>query len=85
MRAAAERPDPGPENSLVRALRVVKGWSQQTLATRAGVSQFSISKIERRTCIPTRQMKTRIADALGVDIADIFLSGKGEARRGRRG
>ena len=76
---------PAPEISLVRALRVVRGWSQQTLAIRAGVSQFSVSRIERRTRIPTAQRKAMLADALGVEPSDIFLAEKAEASRARRG
>lgn len=76
---------PAPEISLVRALRVVRGWSQQTLAIRAGVSQFSVSRTERWTRIPTAQMKARLADALGVEVSDIFPAEKAEAGRGRCG
>lgn len=76
---------PAPEN-LVRPLRIVRGMSQQTVGIRAGCSQFFIGQVERGARIPTAGMKARIADALGVDVADIFFSSKKvKASRARRG
>ena len=40
-------------SSLVRELRKKNGWSQQTLADKAGVNRTTIARIERDQIVPT--------------------------------
>jgi transcriptional regulator with XRE-family HTH domain len=53
--------------------------SQEELAERAGVSRPTISRIERAACDVGVETVERIAIALGVPVADLFVP----ARRGR--
>ncbi|SIS62096.1 helix-turn-helix domain-containing protein [Alicyclobacillus vulcanalis] len=52
----------------VRAIRQSRGWSQQELAMRAGVSTPHISSIERDKRRPSLDYAKRLADALGVPL-----------------
>lgn len=49
-------------------LRERKGWSQQNLAARAGVSDSAIGQYERDISLPTLQKAATIADALDVSL-----------------
>ena len=82
---------PAPENSFLRALRVLRGWSQATLAIRVGVSQDTVSKIERRSRVASAGLRNRFAAALSVEVSDIFpdetaaAASVSETARARRG
>ncbi len=56
------------------AARKTAGLSQEDLARRINRHKDSISHIERRETIPTLPMLYEIADALGVQIADLLPS-----------
>ena len=56
----------------VRELRRERGLSQEKLAERAGVHMTYISGIERGLRNPSLVNIGRIADALGVRVADLF-------------
>ena len=51
------------------ALRIQKGLSQTEVATRAGIDQAEVSRIERGSTNATEDTLARIANALGADIA----------------
>ena len=66
----------------VAALRKLKGYSQDDLAERAGISRQTLSLIETPTVVHSFSVETllRLADALEVNAADLlnntFPSGK---------
>lgn len=49
-------------------LREKQGLTQAELATRCGIDQADISRIERGATSPTARTLQRIAEALGADI-----------------
>ena len=55
----------------VRELRLRQLWSQRELARRAGVAEGTIVTIETGQRPPRLLTMSRIADALGVDWAEI--------------
>jgi transcriptional regulator with XRE-family HTH domain len=67
----------------VRRLRRERGLSQQELADKAGIGQDSISAIETGKHEPHPRTLRKLANALGVEVADFFrepaLAGKAEA------
>lgn len=67
--------------SEIRALRLKSGLTLKSLARAAGVSQSLISQIERGVASPSITTLRRVAAALNVPIAALFL-GSGEASSG---
>jgi transcriptional regulator with XRE-family HTH domain len=61
----------------VRVLRMAKGWSQERLALEAGISPTYMGEIERGECNVSIFNIARIADALSVPIADLFINPRG--------
>ncbi len=59
----------------VRNLRQQKGMTQESLASKIGVSKAFISKIENHTTTPSIANLSRIANALGVTISTLFDEG----------
>lgn len=60
----------------VQEYRWKKGWSETQLARRAGVSRSTICHLENgRDQNPTVEAAFRIADALGVDVRELFYYG----------
>ncbi|MCG2593029.1 helix-turn-helix domain-containing protein [Ramlibacter sp. XY19] len=55
-------------------LRQAKGWTQEELATHAGVARDIVAKIERGSRNPTLEVLDRLAAALEVRTADLFAS-----------
>lgn len=49
----------------IRALRQVKGWTQETLAKKVHVSQPAVAQWESNTTSPGRQSQALLAEALG--------------------
>ena len=49
-----------------------RGWSQATLAKRAGVSRAEVSGVETRRLMPSVLVALRLADALDVSVEDLF-------------
>ncbi len=47
-------------------------WSQQTLADRSGLDRSFLAEIETDKANPTVDTLGKIADALGVSIAELF-------------
>lgn len=58
--------------SRIKHLRELKGWTQQVLADRTGVSRSYLGELERDVSQPTVTVLKRIADAFGVPL-DMFL------------
>ena len=56
----------------VRELRKVRGWLQQDLADRAGVSMQTVSNLETGRHAPEFPTLLKIAKALGVGLADLL-------------
>ena len=57
----------------LKALRGEKGWSQQDLAERLGVSRQSVNAIETGRYDPSLPLAFQIADVFGIPIEEIFL------------
>lgn len=55
----------------VRALRRLRGVTSTGLAVSAGITQGYLSQIETGKRTPTADVRRRLADALGVDPADL--------------
>jgi transcriptional regulator with XRE-family HTH domain len=74
----------------VRRIRIAKGISQERLAFDSGIDRSYLGGIEREAENPTVDLLDRLADTLGVPLAELFLeAGRHEAkltglRRGRR-
>jgi transcriptional regulator with XRE-family HTH domain len=56
----------------VREIRLKAHLSQDELAEKSGLARPTISKIERGETIPSGLSRTKIADALEVQVAEIF-------------
>lgn len=64
----------------LRRLRHSKGMSQDALALEAGVSRSYLSQVEKGTFYASLKVIGRLADALGVEPADLL---KMPSRSGR--
>ena len=58
----------------LRVLRFVRGWSQETLAEVSGLHRTYVSAIERGRCNLSLASMTKLADALGVTVAELLDS-----------
>jgi len=56
----------------VRKYRLQLGWSQMFLAAESGLDKSYIGSIERAEVNPSIKKIARIADALGVYVADLL-------------
>lgn len=52
----------------IKNLRITKGWNQNDLASKSGLSQQTISKVEKGIFAPTLDILNKIADALNAEI-----------------
>jgi len=66
----------------IHELRARRGWTQDALADRAGVSKAMISKVERGENNPTVVVAAKIAAALGLTMSQLI--GADERRRALR-
>jgi transcriptional regulator with XRE-family HTH domain len=57
------------------ALRESKGWSQETLANKAGTSVKTISRLENGGNEGRGGTMQKLAEALGVDLAELLAAG----------
>jgi transcriptional regulator with XRE-family HTH domain len=71
-----------PISLRLRELRTAKGWTQQELAERSGVPQYTISRLEsgEPESVNLAHLE-QLADALEVDAGYLIL----HTRRGKRG
>lgn len=60
--------------SRIRELRKKRGWSQEYLATQAGVHRTYMWGIEHGVRNPSVRHLAQIAGALGVPIAELFTT-----------
>lgn len=56
----------------IRFLRSERGWTQQALANRVGISRLMISLFEHWRRDPSLELAYRLADAFGKRIDDVF-------------
>lgn len=56
----------------IRKYRLQLGWSQMFLAAESGLDKSYIGSIERAEVNPSIKKIARIADALGVHVADLL-------------
>ncbi|MBE3591064.1 MAG: helix-turn-helix domain-containing protein [Firmicutes bacterium] len=56
----------------LRRLRQARGWSQQELAQRAGVTRQTVSGVESGRYLPSVAVALRLARALGCSVEDLF-------------
>jgi transcriptional regulator with XRE-family HTH domain len=68
----------------IRAFRRVRGWSLETLAGRVGLTRKGLSKIERGDVSSAVDRYERIARALGVPLADLFVGKPRKSERAAR-
>jgi XRE family transcriptional regulator, regulator of sulfur utilization len=61
-----------PPGDKVRDLRKERGWSQQELADRAGISMQTVSNLETSRHVPGIVTLSKIAGALGVPLPDLL-------------
>jgi len=66
----------------LRRLRHVKGISQEDLAYEADVNRTYLSKLEKGVSYPGLEIIAKLADALGVEPAELLKLSVGESRRG---
>jgi putative transcriptional regulator len=59
-------------NNRLKVLRAERGWSQQDLADRLGVSRQSVNAIEKGRYDPSLPLAFTIADVFGLTIEAIF-------------
>lgn len=64
----------------IRALRVARGWSQQDLADRAGVTRQQLGAMEARRHVPSVTAALAVARALGASVEDLFTDDSDEVR-----
>jgi len=63
--------------------RIIRGWSQQRLASACGFTQSTYSRIERGLRALNREERVRIATVLGLPPETVF-GGEPDQRRFRR-
>jgi molybdate-binding protein/DNA-binding XRE family transcriptional regulator len=65
-------PEEQPLQNRVRAHRLARAWSQEELASRAGVSRAGISAIETGRFVPSAATALTLAAAFGCRVEDVF-------------
>ena len=56
----------------IKYLRGLKNWSQEDLALEAGINKNYLSDLERGTRNPTVKALEKIANALGINLSELF-------------
>ena len=56
----------------VRTCRIARGWSQDELAARAGISRAEVSAIETNRLVPSTSTALALAAALDCRVEDLF-------------
>lgn len=69
--------------ALLQKERERQGLSMTVLSARAGLSQPSLSYIERGMRIPNLDTLLRIADALGIELSGVIAKASKPAKRGK--
>lgn len=60
------------ERKRLKAARIAKGVTQTELAARIGVTAQTVSSFEKGTKEPKMEMVKRIAEALGISVAELY-------------
>lgn len=60
------------ERKRLKAARIAKGVTQAELAQRIGVTTQAISSFEKGTKAPKMETVKRIAEALGISVAELY-------------
>ncbi len=60
------------ERKRLKAARIAKGVTQTELAARIGVTAQAVSSFEKGTKEPKMEMVKRIAEALGISVAELY-------------
>jgi transcriptional regulator with XRE-family HTH domain len=68
----------------IRAFRTGRGLTLQKLSDACGLAASTISKVEQNQISPTYENILRLADGLGVDVAELFSKGQSRMTSGRR-
>ena len=58
--------------SRLKALRAERGWTQEQLGQRVGVSRFAINALETERHDPSLDLAFRIAAIFGLRVEDVF-------------
>jgi transcriptional regulator with XRE-family HTH domain len=82
--APAASPDELQLGPRIRALRQARNVTLKELAERAGVTESFLSQVEREVTSPSIASVQRIARALGLAIAELFVEGTPRGRLVRR-
>lgn len=61
-----------PLTNRVRACRIARGWSQEELAAKAGISRTGVSAIETNRLVPSTSAALTLAAALECNVEDLF-------------
>lgn len=61
--------------SRLRVLRAERGWSQQELAEKAGVSRQTINAVETERYEPSLSLAFRLAAIFGTTVEKLFDAG----------
>ncbi len=64
-----------PLTNRVRSCRIARGWSQDELAARAGISRAGVSSIETNRLVPSTSAALALAAALDCRVEDLFQLG----------
>lgn len=59
----------------IRALRLARDWTFDAFVEETGLGRGYISEMERGLVVPSLETLRRVADALGLTIADLVLGG----------
>lgn len=65
----------------LRRIRKTKGWSQETLADLAGLHRTFVGSVERAERNVSIDNVERLANALGVTVADLLAEGADKGRK----
>ena len=68
-----------PLTNRVRTCRIARGWSQDELAARAGISRAGVSSIETNRLVPSTSAALALAAALDCRVEDLFQLGSAAA------
>ena len=60
--------------SILKTVRILKGFHQATLAKRVGRTQSWLSLVENEKLEPQREEAEKLAEVLGVDVETLFYS-----------
>lgn len=66
-------PEDTPLSNQVRAYRQSRGWSQDELSRRAGISRAAVSAIEIQRLVPSVEAALSLAEALSCRVEELFV------------